>query len=310
MSSLSAHEVVDDEENTQVDHSDDPELGTPSLSVVIATREPASHLTWILDAVVPQLDEVNGEVLVACGDGTAGPPRQRVRYLTARDPNMLRLRRRAIEQSRGSVVAISEDHSTPAPGWARAVLRAHREHADAPAVAGCLVNATPHTVAGRVNFLGFAAPFVPPMTTIDRPPPVSALSFKREVLLGHGENPGSIESDLVPRLFADGAIAVDDRIVLDHFQDKGLWWSLVNAYVNTRTNYGYSRSLGAQPRREVLHWVVTRLWLRQWREAWSSRWAFRRQADVVFTAAICAATTFGAVVGVLIGPGRAAELVA
>jgi hypothetical protein len=205
---------------------------------------------------------------------------------------------------------VGEDHALPAPDWCTAVLRAHREHPEAPVVAGCLLNGTRSTIAGRANFLAFAAPFTPPMRTLDRPPPVSMLSFKRDALLGVSSAAGAFETDLLPRWFAEGAMVVDDRIVLVHYQDHGVRWALVNAFRNTRANYGYAGSLKPGTRKAEIKGIVTRLFLRQWREAWASRQEFNGLATAVVTAAVCLSTTAGAFTGALLGPGRAAELVA
>jgi hypothetical protein len=282
----------------------------PSLSVVLATRDPYSSLARVLDALVPQLRDVGGEVIVACNEAPADRGVGPVVVRVSPDANVLSLRRLAFDAARAEVIAVGEDHAVPTPEWCRAVLRAHREHPDAPVVAGCLVNGTARTAAGRANFLGFAAPFMPPMRALDRPPPVSALSFKRRALLEAESGPGAIESVLVPRFFADGAMVIDDRIVVIHHQDHGLRWTLVNAYCNTRANYGYASRQADFDRRTTIRWIATGMCARQWREAWAARHEFKGVAAAVLTAVVCLATTAGAFVGVLVGPGRAAERVA
>ena len=124
------------------------------------------------------------------------------------------------------------------------MIRAHAEHPEAAAVAGCLVNATDATVVGRANFLAFAAAWQPPMPTLPggRPPPASALSFKRDALEGIGSHePGWLEGELIPSLFEEGLMAADDRIVVDHHQDHGGLWSLVNGFHSARCSYGRHR---------------------------------------------------------------------
>jgi hypothetical protein len=226
--------------------------------------------------------------------------------------NLLRMRRRAIKAAQGDIIAVAEDHTRARPGWARAVLRAHGEHPDAPVVMGCLHNATADSVAGRANFLGFAAPFTAPLwASPGRPPPISIISFKREALQGLGPSPGSIEADLLPRLFAAGVLVADERIVVDHFQDHGTWWSIANAFVNTRASYGYSaEGLDRWSRHGVVQWVATRMLARQWAEAWAARASARSPLDLGLVALIDLAATVGALVGLVAGPGRAAERVA
>jgi hypothetical protein len=148
------------------------------------------------------------------------------------------------------------------------------------------------------------------MRRLERPPPVSMLSFKREALLDVGSAPGAFETELLPRWFSEGAMVVDDRIVLVHYQDHGVRWAVVNAFRNTRANYGYARSLKPGTRKAEIKGIVTRLFLRQWREAWASRQEFKGVATAVVTAAVCLSTAAGALTGAVLGPGRAAEMVA
>jgi hypothetical protein len=286
--------------------------GEPTLSVVIATRDGYADIARNLHALVPQVNEVGGEIIVVCGNGEQVPVDPPVTWITVGDPNIFRLRQLALDASRAPVIAVGEDHAAPTPGWCEAVLRAHAEHPEAAAVIGCLVNRTDATVVGRANFLAFAAPFVPPMPELpSRPPPISTLSFKRAVLKERGGYTGSVESSLIPRLFAYGAMAVDDRIAVGHWQDNGMWWSIRNAYMNTRGNYGNARTeLGRRQRRAVVRWILTKMFRRQIGEAWAGRMMARSPADLTAAAILCAATTVGALVGTLRGPGKAAEIVA
>jgi len=287
---------------------------TPKLSVVVASREGYGPVAHVVEALLPQLDAVDGE-LVGVGPGRGPEPSYaRVRWIGVDDGNILALRRRGVEATRAPVVAIGEDHAVPAADWCEAVLRAHADHPEAAAVVGCLVNATSATTNGRANFYAFAAPFEPPMPSLPaRPPPISALSFKRPVLdeiAGEG-NDGMLESVLVPRLFAEGAMVADDRIVVEHFQDHGLRWSVTNAFASTRANYGYANlTTDRETKQGTIRWITRHLFLRQWREAWSKRRLMDGIGDAPGVAAICASTTFGAVVGTLFGPGAAAARVA
>jgi hypothetical protein len=282
------------------------------ISVVIATRDDYGAVTGVLDALLPQLAETGGEVVVACGSGQEAPVGPPVTWLALEDDNILNLRRAGMARARGEIIAVGEDHLVPTPGWCAAVLRAHAEHPNAAVVVGCLANGTDRTVAGRANFLGFAAPFTVPMPRLpDRPPPISAVSFRRQALRGVDGNPGCIESELLPRLFSEGRMVPDDRIVSLHYQDHGSWWAVTNAFIGARANYGYSTSaLDPTGRRRVARWVAARLGLRQWGEAWAARHQANGPIDLALIAVINAATAAGALLGALAGPGRAAERVA
>jgi hypothetical protein len=284
------------------------------LTVIVATREGAGKLEPVLSALTPQLRASGADAVVVCGSGEAAPTGldTSVTWIATEGRNLLALRQIAVEHARGEVLAFGEDHTVPGPGWVDAILRAHRQHPYAAIVVGCLVNATDATVAGRANFLAFAAPFAPPMKSLPgRPPPYSAVSIKQRELEFPFVTPGDIESKLVPKLVEEGAAVCDDRIVAHHWQDHGVWWSLVNAFVNARANYGYAHEgVGRARRNEALRWICSTLLTRQISEVWAGRPMMRSPLDFALGVVLSAATTLGAFVGTVTGAGRAAERVA
>ena len=288
-------------------------MNRPSLSVVFPVRKGRSLLE-VLRPVVDQVESVGGEIVVVDGSGEQVRTTFPVRWIAVCDTNLLRLRSIAVRAARGAVVAIGEDHAVPRPGWCEAILRAHSEHPSAAAVAGCLVNATDRTVAGRANFIGFAAQYSPPMPSLPRqqPPPASTLSFKREVLDELGDSTGRLESDLIPLLFREGRIAADDRVLVEHHQDKGILWSAQNAFASARAGYGYGRSR-REPgrRRDIVRWVLTRMPRVLWHDARDGRAKTRyRRRDLPAIALIQTSAVAGATLGTLGGPGRAPDRVA
>jgi hypothetical protein len=290
-----------------------PNVVTP-LTVVVATREGAEALRPVLAALSPQLRTSGADAVVVCGSREAAPEGLdgTVTWIATEGRNILELRQIAVEHARGVVLAFGEDHAVPGPGWVDAILRAHREHPYAAMVVGCLVNATDATVAGRANFLAFAAPFAPPMKTLPtRPPPFSTVSIKQRELEFPFVNPGDIESTLVPKLIEEGGAVCDDRIVAHHLQDHGVRWSVINAFVNARANYGYAHERVSRARRtEVLRWICSTLLTRQIGEVWAGRRMMRSPLDFVLGVILSGVTTLGAAVGTVSGPGRAAERVA
>ena len=285
----------------------------PTISVVIATRDGWSSVGRTIEALVPQVRAAGGEIVVVDGSGEQTPSAEPVRWISIADRNLLRLRLRAIREARGNVVAIGEDHAVPEPGWCDAVLRAHAEHPRVPVVVGCLVNATHRTVAGRANFLAFAAPYSPPMPTLPagRPPPVSTLSFKRSALDGLDDTVGRLETEIIPNLYATGQMVADDRIRFDHYQDHGLVWSVRNVYSVTRAAYGSSDDRSDPERRkEVARWLITKAVSRHWRDARVADGVVHRTRDLAAVAVIVSAVAVGGVVGTYLGPGRAADRIA
>jgi hypothetical protein len=292
------------------------ERQAPPLSVVVPAREGFAEVAELIAGMAPAARVVGAEVVVVGDVHQADfPTAEEVRLVRLPVPDMLALHQRGLEEARGDVVAIGEDHAVPRPEWWEAVIRAHRENPQAPAVAGCLVNATDGTLAGRANFLAFAAPWQPPMPALPdhRPPPCSTLSFKRATLEAvASKSPGWMEAELIPGLFAIGGIVADERIVVDHHQDHGSLWAIVNAFHSARSSYGYQRSrLTRAGRRKVARWALETLPARLRGEA---RQAAAGQpvpaSEAALIALIALAAGIGAALGVTRGGGRSPDLVA
>lgn len=283
---------------------------TPPLSIIVPTRE-ADQLGPYLPTLIAEAHSVDAEIVVA------GPvqlatrdPAVRVVYTESQD--QLELRALAIAETTGDVVAVGEDHAAPARGWAEAVLRAHRERPDAPGIIGCIVNATTSTIGHRANYATFAAMYAPPLQYVPlRVPPISAVSFKRSALVGV-EEPGALESKLLPRLFREGRLAVDDRILSRHYQPFGLRTSMRNTFASARVGHGYAADgLDRAQRRRMARHVVTRTPGEQWRAVRVARPRNDlRRRDLPAFAFLQMVLIAGGVVGTLRGPGHAGDVVA
>ena len=117
---------------------DENRAARPSLSLVVPTRHRWAAVAPLVAEILPELRAAQGELVIVGLDGGSPPaPPSGVRTIPLREADMLQLRLRGVLEARGSIVAIGEDHSVPAPGWSGAVLRAHTEHPDAPAIVGC-----------------------------------------------------------------------------------------------------------------------------------------------------------------------------
>lgn len=280
----------------------------PPLSVVVPTRLRFSSLGAVLDVLVPQVRALGGEVVVVGGGGEDGEtPPPGARFVPMHEDDILRLRARALSEVDGDVIAIGEDHAFPDPGWAEAVVRAHLEHPKTPVILGCLANITAKTSAARANFLAFAAPFSQPMTEIVRPPPTSVVSIKRDALTRIDGTPGRFETELLPRLFEEGGMVADDRILVGHHQDYGVVEAMRNAFVVARTSYGYaSNNWSHQQRRTKARYALGHIAPLALSEARARRTVeVVPRRDLLVVALIGAASALGAAVGALAGAGRA-----
>ena len=146
-----------------------------------------------------------------------------------------------------------------------------------------------------------------------RPPPASALSLKRDVLEGISSRPpGWFEAELLPALFAEGRMVADDRVVVDHYQDHGALWSVLNAFHGSRAAYGYLRGqLEPAERRRLARWTVDGIPRRVRRQARAATAPEGMGAlEAALVTAIGVANGLGGTVGALLGPGRSADRVA
>jgi hypothetical protein len=288
----------------------------PPLSVVIPAREGLDEIRVVLEALLPEAEEIGVEVVVV---GDVAPdersPSLAVRLIPAPIADMLDLHKRGIAEARGDVVAIGEDHALPEAGWCEAIIRAHAENRKAAAIAGCLVNATDATLSGRANFLAFAGAWQLPMPELPagRPPPASALTFKREALKEAGSQPpGWLEAELIPSLFARGSMVADDRVVVHHHQDHGSLWSVRNAFHSARASYGFKRAqLAPRERRALARWTIANVPRGLRGEA--SEGAGPMPIGIVESAligAIAFAAGLGAAAGALAGSGSSPDRVA
>ncbi|MDQ1385761.1 MAG: hypothetical protein QOG65_3140 [Actinomycetota bacterium] len=281
----------------------------PPLSIVIPTREGIDELAPVLAALEAQVERTGAEVIVVGPAEQSATPAW-LRVVTMRDEDIYSLRTVGLREARGAVVAIGEDHAVPRDDWSESIVRAHAEHPATPAVVGCMYNGTAATLAGRSNFLAFAAPFEAPMPTLRarRPPPSSIVSLKASALEAAREEAGYLEATLIPRLFEEGRIAADDRIVIDHYQDNGMRWSIVNAFHSARASYGAARAgLDRSQRLYTARWSLVN-WPR--RILSEARAATGSRIDLAAVAAIAAAAALGAASGSLAGPGRSSARVA
>ena len=287
----------------------------PPLSVVIASRDGMDGLEPVLDALLPQAQRAGAEILVVGPvDPSTTPASDGLRLVPVDDDDIYRLRAIGIREARGEIVAIGEDHAVPRPDWCEAIRRAHAEHPEAPAIVGCLVNVTDRTVSGRSNFLAFAAPYQPPMPSVPagRVPPLSTLSLRRAALDQLDGWVGEFETALVPRLFIEGRMVADDRIVVDHHQDHGVAWSIVNGFHGARGSYGYLRSQHDWPDRLRTARAAISTWPRQLpREAAEARLGKSgARLELVIVAAVATAVGLGGALGALVGPGHSPKRVA
>ena len=92
-----------------------------------------------------------------------------------------------IRRARAPIVALAEDHSFPEPGWAEALLEAHR--GPWAAVGPAIRNANPRTLVSWADLFVAYAPWLDPAPAGPRDHlPGHNSSYKRDVLLRYGDD--------------------------------------------------------------------------------------------------------------------------
>ncbi len=162
----------------------------PAISVVLPTWDTFDSLRTTVAHLCRQTIAHRIELLICAPgadrfevDAAAVAALHSVRVLEAGDLTTSGPpRARAIREARADVVAFTEDHCFPDPGWAEALLEAHREpHA---AVAPAIRNANPETVVSWADlFLGYGRWLAPGRRAIMNLLPGHNVSYKRSVLL-------------------------------------------------------------------------------------------------------------------------------
>lgn len=159
---------------------------TPSISVVLSTRNRADSLARLLDGLARQVDAPRFEVIVADNgstDGTPdllrrGHPGLDLRSVRVDTPGKGRALNAALRLARGELVVFTDDDVEPDPRWLAELFAGAERYADCAVFGGRIdVNraAVPAWVRRSHNLMGL-------LTTEHRP-------AKADVIYGYGRYP-------------------------------------------------------------------------------------------------------------------------
>jgi GT2 family glycosyltransferase len=287
---------------------------TPELSVVVASVNGLPYLGECLNAL--HANAPGSEIVVA--DSTDEETRTRVssdwpdvRLLSFDEPRSVpELRAAGIAAASAPYVAVIEDHCVVPPGWAEAVVAAHRE--DHPVVGGAVRNVKTKLARDWAAFFCEYSAFMEPWASGPVPDLTGMnVSYDREALAAIDDllREGRWENELHARLHERGfRLWAAPGAVIEHAKDFGF-----REFASQR--YHYSRSYAG--RRAEL--VGTRRWLYAlgtpllvplaiWRIARNVRarrgygGQFGRAAPLLLVyAGVCA---YGELVGYMFGGGR------
>ncbi|HUF83925.1 MAG TPA: glycosyltransferase [Acidimicrobiia bacterium] len=225
----------------------------PAVSVVVHAAEPWPALRPFLDTVVPQLAEVDAELLI----GASGPDvlpegvrPPRVRVVPGRSRSPFDLRAAALAEADGDLVVVTEDHVEPGPSWLAELVEAHRT-SGAALLAGPVANGSGDTRADWANYLITFAAYAPPLVELpaDRSPTISNLAVdgsRLRAAIGAPEpRPGQLERDLVAEWWAGGEARVVPGAVVHHTQPHPGWRHVMAHFHDARTAGAYQRERGS-----------------------------------------------------------------
>ena len=166
----------------------------PQLSVLLITPDSFDTIRQTTRCIVRQAVRDRIELVIVAPadahidvgpglvDPLAGVQVVRLASVTPTGP----ARAAAIRAARAPIVAFAEEHCFPAPGWAEALIDAHR--ADHAAVGPAMKNANPDTMVSWADFLIGYGPWAAPIERqeMDYLPGHNS-SYKRSHLLAYGD---------------------------------------------------------------------------------------------------------------------------
>jgi hypothetical protein len=201
-----------------------------TISAVIATTQSWPEVEPCLDSLHAQVDTAGGEILLGDGSPLGIPPPARARYSRLRilhrpGASVFRLRAEAVEQSRGAIVAVSEDHCVVAADWCERILAAHCAHPDAAAIGGAVENGATASWIDWASFFLVNGASMPPLGVGGRRTIAlqANVSYKRNALPPRAHVLGQMEWILNQDLRRGGGMLVsDDRILVTHVQSLGI----------------------------------------------------------------------------------------
>jgi hypothetical protein len=217
------------------------------LSIVIATTHPWPEIRETLESLREQAAAHEAEILVVDGDGAGFPETEarrhpNVRVLKRPGASVFALRAHGISQSRGEVVAITEDHCRVPPDWCARILDAHRRHPEAAAIGGAVENGATSTLVDWANFALVFSPFMPPIQDGDSETIAlqANISYKRRVLPSDPGGLGMMEMLFNQELLQRGErLVADGGILVHHHQSRGFLRTCASHFHNGRSIAGF-----------------------------------------------------------------------
>lgn len=222
----------------------------PALSIVVPTRAGWPDYEPIFVHHRRETLAVGGELIVVDGSTRPAPPADaigpNVRWLSHPGQSVLGLRAIGYPLAQAPVVAVSEDHTRVAVGWAAAVLECHAQNPDAAAIGGTVDNGSTRSY---VEWAAFLCGHDRELGPFGRARKVGVIgltnvSYKRRFLKWARPLPGiGINDAVFQRDLARGGamLLVDDRISCVHEQHMTFSQATRLLYLSGRMGAGSRR---------------------------------------------------------------------
>jgi hypothetical protein len=135
--------------------------------------------------------------------------------------SVLQMRALAMSQSRGEVVAVTEDHCRVAPDWCRQIIESHRMHPEAAVIGGAVENGSDRRVIDWASFFIVNGAVMPPVREGEQRKVggQASVSYKKRAVPREVPPLGRMEWMLNQDLRRRGeALLADGRIRVAHVQ--------------------------------------------------------------------------------------------
>ncbi len=232
-------------------------LGSYPVSVVIPTRVGWPDMRISVDAVLPQIQESGGQLVIADASGRPTPDwasSDGTVWLSMPDAPGYALRQAGYAAAQAPLVAVTEDHCAPAPDWLREIISEHAQDPDADVIFGVVENGTPdHLIDWALYGVGYLA-WAPPSPLESGSPGHANLSFKARTF-GEVRPTGDsvLEFRYIDELRRAGRrVVASDRLRVTHYQSAGVPKTAWLFFHNGRAIAGIRRE-----HMEAMDWVRT-----------------------------------------------------
>ena len=140
----------------------------PALSVVIASMLPWPEARTSVEAVLPQVRRLGGELIVAFASPDRPPDADThpdVRWLVGAGQTPFQLRAAGLAAATGDVVAVTEDHCCARGDWCERILEAHRRWPHTAIIGGPVENGATERLIDWALFFVANSPYLLPVVT-------------------------------------------------------------------------------------------------------------------------------------------------